>query len=127
MKKKRVVVFGIFDGIHEGHRFLFAQARKHGDELIVIVGRDEFMRSFKRKEPKYSEQERIEKLLKEPLIDDAVLGDKDLSLYGVLERVQPDVICFGYDQEVLEKDLKQWFKERGMDIPTYRLSKKTGG
>ena len=45
--KKRVVVFGIFDGVHEGHRSLFAQALRQAQgkakedvELIVIVGRD---------------------------------------------------------------------------------------
>ena len=38
---KRVLIFGTFDGIHEGHLNLFKQAKKYGDYLIVVVGRDE--------------------------------------------------------------------------------------
>ena len=37
---RRVMVFGSFDPLHDGHRSLFRQARKHGDELVVVVARD---------------------------------------------------------------------------------------
>ena len=56
--KKRVVVFGIFDGVHEGHRSLFRQAKKHGDELVVIVGRDSASLKWKGKRPKHLEETR---------------------------------------------------------------------
>ena len=123
VRKKRVVVFGIFDGVHAGHRFFFEQARKYGDELIVIVGRDEFVRTYKKKELLHTEQERIKALQKEEFIDDAVLSDKEMSSYHVLKHIQPDVICFGYDQDVLERDLMEWMKMSGIHITTYCLSK----
>ncbi|TSC56298.1 MAG: nucleotidyltransferase [Parcubacteria group bacterium Greene0714_21] len=121
MSKKRVVVFGIFDGVHEGHRDFFRQARQYGDELIVIVGRDEICRKLKNKTPKYSEEERCELVSQEPLVDKALLGDQELSTYQVLEELKPDVICFGYDQDALEKDVQAWLLNNKHTVKTYHL------
>lgn len=118
--KKRVVVFGIFDGVHEGHRDLFRQARELGDELIVIVGRDEIAVALKGKKPKHSEDERVAMIKQEKLVDDAVLGDSDLSAYTVLVRYNPDVVCLGYDQGELEADLRRWMMERRKTIELHR-------
>ena len=118
--KKRVVVFGIFDGVHDGHRDLFGQAKEMGDELIVIVGRDEIAEKLKGRKPKYSEAERVEMLKREPLVDDAILGDRELSTYIVLVRCNPDVVCVGYDQQALEKDLREWLAEQDKQIKLYR-------
>lgn len=41
-KFNRVMVFGVFDGLHPGHRAFLRQARKKGDKLIVVVARDNF-------------------------------------------------------------------------------------
>lgn len=120
MKKKRVIVFGIFDGIHEGHRFLFEQAKTYGDELIAVVGRDEFVRSVKKKEPRLPEQERVRLVNREPKVNHAVLGDEILSSWKVLERLKPDVICLGYDQDALAEDLARWMEERGVSIGIVR-------
>lgn len=122
-KRKKVVVFGIFDGIHEGHRFLFTQAKKHGDYLIAIAGRDEFVRSFKNKEPKYLEDERVRQLLKEDIVDEVFLSDKELSSYKVLSEINPDVVCFGYDQDALYEDFKRWMSSNSINIPTIKLGK----
>lgn len=115
--KRKVMVFGIFDGVHEGHRFLFDQAKKHGDELIVVVGRDSYVREFKRKEPKHLEEDRLEMVASEPLVDRAVLSDEVPSTYGVIEKTRPDVICLGYDQDGLEQDLRSWMKKTEVSIP----------
>jgi len=117
---KKVVVFGIFDGLHDGHRDLFKQARELGDELIVIVGRDEVAEKLKGKRPKYTEAERIAMLQKEPLVDSTVLGDTELSTYTVLVQCNPDMICLGYDQQELHDDLKKWIAQTGKNIKLYR-------
>ena len=124
---KRVVVFGIFDGVHDGHRDLFRQALRLASlaqgkpaELIVIVGRDEIAEKLKHKRPKYSETERVEMLKKEPFVDDAILGDKELSIYTVLVQCNPDVVCLGYDQQELEKDLRYWLVSQHKKIELRR-------
>ncbi|MEK7542084.1 MAG: adenylyltransferase/cytidyltransferase family protein [Patescibacteria group bacterium] len=118
---KRVVVFGIFDGIHDGHRDFFRQAKEYGDELVAIVGRDEICMQLKNKKPRYSENERVELVAKEELVDKAVLGDSKLSTYSVLVQLQPDVICLGYDQDKLQEDLKNWFKTNDKKFAVHRL------
>jgi len=36
----RVMATGVFDLLHPGHLYFLTEARKHGDELIVVVARD---------------------------------------------------------------------------------------
>ena len=115
-KKKRVVVFGIFDGIHDGHRDLFRQAKEQGQELVVIVGRDSASLKWKGKKPVHPEEERLSLVLKERYIDNALLGDEEQSSYGVLEELHPDVVCVGYDQDTLFKDLEQWIKNKSIQL-----------
>lgn len=115
-KKVRVAVFGIFDGVHDGHRDLFGQARRHGDELIVIVGRDEAAVRVKNKKPRHPEEKRLELIAREPGVSHAILGDKTLSTYCVLEELKPDVICLGYDQQELGEDLRKWMNQKGKEI-----------
>ena len=116
-KRKKVVVFGIFDGVHDGHRDLFRQAKEYGDELVVIVGRDSASLKWKSKKPVHSEEERLSFVLQEQYVDRAVLGDEEQSTYGVLSRVHPDYICFGYDQGMLKKDLECWLEQEKSIIP----------
>lgn len=119
--RKRAVVFGIFDGIHEGHRDLFRQARHYGHEFIVIVGRDSASLKWKGKKPFYSEQERLSLVLKEKLVNVALIGDEKQSTYCVLEDLNPDLICLGYDQKDLEEDLQKWMKRKRKEIPIFIL------
>lgn len=46
---KRVLSFGVFDLLHNGHLNLLEQARGLGDYLIVVVARDSFVRVVKKK------------------------------------------------------------------------------
>ena len=115
-KLERVVVFGIFDGIHEGHRNFFYQAFQHGD-VVAIVGRDTVSEQLKKRKPEHSEEERCQLVEQEKYITKAVLGDTELSLYKVMAEVDPDIICLGYDQEELEKDLIKWLSSgKGLKI-----------
>lgn len=115
-KYKRAVVFGIFDGVHNGHRSLFVQAKKIVEELIVIVGRDTASLMWKGKLPRHAEDERKRLVEAELLVDRAVLGDEEQSSYQVLQELFPNVICLGYDQQQLKQDLLLWM-EKNKQIP----------
>jgi len=41
---KKVMVFGTFDGIHEGAFGSFLAAKKYGDYLVVVVARDKMLK-----------------------------------------------------------------------------------
>jgi len=117
----RVVIFGILDGIHDGHRDMFRQARDYGGELVVILGRDESALRLKNRKPQYSEEERLELLRQEQWVSRGVLGDEEPSSYQVLKQLNPDVICLGYDQQVLNDDLRKWMNREGKNIPIWVL------
>lgn len=112
MEKVRIMVFGTFDMIHEGHENFFKQARELADEsyLVVSVARDSIATRVRGYSPRNNEETRRAKLEEHPRVDEAVLGDEVGYMEHVV-RVKPDIIALGYDQggeyvENLEKDLR---------------------
>ncbi|RME31664.1 FAD synthase [Candidatus Woesearchaeota archaeon] len=100
---RKVMVFGCFDPLHEGHRSLFRQAKRHGDALVVVVARDSSIRRIKKREPRLNEEERRASVEREPLVDKAVLGRKD-DFFDVIRTELPDVIVLGYDQQTFTEE-----------------------
>ncbi len=92
---KKVLVFGTFDGLHRGHVSFLKQARKHGDYLIVVVTRDSNVKKLKGKLPMQNEGRRAAALRK--FADKVLLGEKKVT-YRLIKKLNPDVICVGYDQ-----------------------------
>lgn len=103
---KKVMVFGVFDGVHEGHRHFFREAKKLGDYLIAVVAQDHIVRHIKSREPQLNLAERFAHLKEEDGVDEVVIGDADLSVYEVVKQQRPDVIALGYDQSLLKEDLE---------------------
>src|SRR5262249_4954572 len=92
----RLMVFGTFDIIHEGHPDLFAQARSLAPHpyLIVSVARDSVAERIKGFRPKHSERARLEAIASEPSVDEAVLGDES-GYVAHIRAAHPDVIALG--------------------------------
>lgn len=101
------MVFGVFDGLHAGHRAFLLAAKKCGQKLIVVVARDSAVRELKGRAPRHREAVRAATLRRSGLADRVVLGDQKQGTYGVIKRWKPDVICLGYDQDTLGADLKK--------------------
>lgn len=116
----KVMVFGVFDRMHPGHMSFLEQARKHG-EVIVVITRDAVCHALKGKKPQQHEQIRLLSMRGLGLISGAVLGDEKLGAYEVLNRHKPDIICLGYDQTALQKDLEKRIKLG--TIPAVKLVK----
>lgn len=108
---RKVMVFGVFDGVHEGHRSLFRQAKDHGDYLIAVVTQDIIVQYLKGRLPRHNLPTRIEALEKEKLVDQIALGDAELGTYEVVKKYRPEIIVLGYDQTELKKDFKKHLRE----------------
>lgn len=120
--QKKVLVFGTFDGLHEGHLDFFRQAKQHGDYLMVVVGRDANVRKLKGRVPRFNENERLKVVQECGLVDEARLGNaghntapgKPFNPYAIIEEIKPDVICLGYDQTHFTEKLGAALKEMGL-------------
>jgi FAD synthetase len=120
---RKVMIFGVFDRLHPGHLDFFRQARKHGDELIAVVARDQVVMELKNKTPFHSGAERLAMVREVPEVTRAVLGDEVSGSYGVIAAHQPDVICVGYDQRGLAEDIDLKMKNAAIStIPICRLA-----
>ena len=105
---KTVLVFGTFDILHPGHKWFLKKAARHGNRLIAVVSRDKFVQEWKGVRPLLDENARIQALQSSGLVDSAVLSDPAIRTYGVVQDLQPDVICLGHDQISLAEDLRSW-------------------
>lgn len=117
--KKIVMVFGTFDGLHPGHEDYFRQAKEHGDELIVVVARDTTVVDVKGNLPARNQDDRLAAVSEHPLVDDARLGYQE-DKYRVIEEVNPDIICLGYDQEAFTENLDAELARRGLSATIVR-------
>lgn len=115
---KKVMVFGTFDLLHEGHCYFLQEAKKYGNSLIVVLARDSSVRKMKGVEPHQNELQRLENVKKIPAVDKAVLGNED-DFYKVIEEHQPQVLCFGYDQNKL--NVEPELKKRRIKAEIYTL------
>ncbi|MDI6802034.1 MAG: FAD synthase [Thermodesulfovibrionales bacterium] len=109
--KKKVVCAGTFDHLHPGHIDFLRQAKLLGDELIVIVARDETVKRIKGFLPTDNERERRNKVEDTGIPDIVVLGNLDTDLFQILEEIEPDVIALGYDQRVSEEEILKRFPD----------------
>ncbi|MBI5645214.1 adenylyltransferase/cytidyltransferase family protein [Candidatus Kaiserbacteria bacterium] len=96
----RIMVFGTFDMLHEGHLDLFRQARLLASEpiLIVSIARDSAAERIKGSKSRRTELERLALVETCDLVDEVVLGDKE-GYVEHIKQVSPDIIALGYDQK----------------------------
>ncbi|MCW1930037.1 MAG: adenylyltransferase/cytidyltransferase family protein [Candidatus Kerfeldbacteria bacterium] len=96
----RVLVFGTFDLLHPGHNFFLREAAKRGDELYVVVARDSNVERLKGCRPHENEEVRLAHVAAHPSVTNARLGYEEWEKrLQVLDDIQSDVICLGYDQK----------------------------
>ena len=120
----RVLIFGTFDGFHEGHEYVLSEAAKKGSELVVAVARDAHVRELKNKEPRNNEDTRLQRISEDPRVSEALLSDEKLGTYFILDQVQPNKIVLGFDQDALKADLQQWMIKQDRNIPIETLERK---
>ncbi len=116
----RVMASGVFDILHPGHLRYLQEAKDLGDELVVVVATDATVRRRKH-EPITPENMRLELISALRMVDNAYLGN-DGDMFGVVERIRPDIIALGYDQDFEEGKIEKAMAERGLSVKVVRLS-----
>ncbi len=113
MKKKKMsdilsttMVFGVFDGLHDGHRFFLDKASLIGDKLIVVVARDAAVSAYKGRAPLLNQSERIHAVKAAYPEATVVLGDEVENTWDVINVYKPSTIALGYDQTELRDRLE---------------------
>ncbi len=103
-KKKKIVVAvsGGFDPVHVGHVRMFNEAKRLGDELVVILNND-FWLCDKKGCAFMVEKERAEIIKALGPVDRVIVtrhkpGDKDRSVCRELRKLKPDVFANGGDR-----------------------------
>ena len=117
---KKVLIFGTFDSLHPGHVNFFEQAKKLGNHLVAVVGRDVTVNEVKGHFPKRSESLRLKAVKQCKLVDEAMLGNIG-SPYEIIKKIQPDIIALGYDQNSFSQNLPDELKKIGLNTAIIRL------
>ena len=92
---KKVLVGGCFNVIHPGHIYFLKQAKKLGDELIIILTNDE-----NNKKPYALPAKERKKMLESLNIADKILIGHLKDKAKIVEKVKPFIIALGYDQKL---------------------------
>jgi D-beta-D-heptose 7-phosphate kinase/D-beta-D-heptose 1-phosphate adenosyltransferase len=115
--KKVVMVSGGFDPVHIGHVRMFNEAKALGDELVVVINNDNWLK-FKKGYAFMPDKERKEIIESFGSVDRVVLtshtpGTDDISVCRELMHLRPDIFANGGDR-------------KGDNIPEYKLCEDLG-
>lgn len=118
----RVMATGVFDILHLGHVHFLEEAKRQGDELVVVVATDRTAERNKHR-PITPERMRVELVGSMRVVDKVVLGHEG-DPFEIVKELQPDIIVLGYDQFQKEERITAELLKRGMEgIRVVRLSK----
>ena len=126
-KKKRVVLAsGTFDLLHLGHVRFLEEAKKTGGknaELVVIVARDSTVKARKGKNPVMPEDQRRALVESLKVVNEAILGWEDFNIDKVIEKIKPDIIAVGHDQDGIENEVLKAVKENRVTIEVVKIGR----
>jgi FAD synthetase len=126
-RKKRVVLAsGTFDLLHLGHVKYLEEAKKAGGknaELIVIVARDSTVEKRKGKRTVMPEDQRRSLVESLKVVDEAILGFEGFSIDKVIEKINPDVVAVGHDQEGIEREVRKAIEEKKFNVQVAKIGR----
>jgi len=121
----KVMATGVFDILHVGHIYFLEEAKKLGDELVVVVATDYIAEKVKHRA--ITPQDLRAKMVGALKVVDKVVIGKEKDIYQTVEEIRPDVIALGYDQLHDEEALMNDLKKRGIEnVRIVRISKFAG-
>jgi FAD synthetase len=121
-----VLTSGVFDLLHYGHIRLLEEAKKLGGpkaKLVVIIARDETVMRLKGRKPVLPEDQRRALVEALKVVDEALLGYQSLEMEMVIEKVKPDIIAVGYDQDDILNMAQKVVSEKGLDLKVVKIGR----
>lgn len=117
-KKKIVMVSGGFDPVHIGHVRMFNEAKKLGDELVVVLNNDNWLR-FKKGYAFMPQEDRKEIIESFQAVDRVVITDHepdtmDITVCRALQAIRPDIFANGGD------------RKENVPVPEYEICARLG-
>jgi len=105
-KKKLVMVSGGFDPVHVGHLEMFEEAKKLGDELLVVVNCDDWL--MRKKGKKFmSSRDRARIISAFSCVDKVFVLETDRNdVSEAIEKWKPHIFANGGDRKA-EKDIPE--------------------
>ncbi len=124
MKRRveRVLVFGTFDLFHKGHEHFLNQAKRYGDELYVVIARDDTVQKVKNRRAVHDQNTRKCNVQRHPGVHTAIIG-REGDKYAIIEKIKPDSIVLGYDQTHFTRNLAEELLKRKIACRIVRLRK----
>lgn len=95
----RVLAFGAFDPLNPGQIDFLRQAKALGDHLTVVVAHDSAIRANKGRDPKKSQDGRVESVRELNIADEVIAGRETANRYHILSELHFDIIAMGHDQK----------------------------
>lgn len=116
--KKVVMVSGGFDPVHIGHVRMFEEAKKLGDELVVVINNDNWLR-FKKGFAFMPEIDRKEIIESFRPVDRVILtshkkNTNDITVCRELEAIKPHIFVNGGD------------RKENVPVPEYEVCNRLG-
>jgi len=121
----RVLATGVFNILHPGHILFLKEAKKLGDELVVIVSSDKIASKAK-KGFILPEAQRAEVVSALKFVDKVFIGD-GTDKTKLLPVIKPDVIAIGHDQNIDEFSLREELVALGIAAKIIRIKPKLEG
>jgi len=123
---KIVLASGTFDLLHLGHVKYLEEAKKAGGKnakLVVIVARDRTVEKRKGRKPVMPEDHRRALVESLKVVDEALLGYEDFDIGNVIEKIKPDIIAVGHDQDNIENQVRKAVAKKGLNIQVVKIGK----
>ena len=115
--EKEIIVYtsGTFDLFHVGHLNILKKSKKLGDKLIVGVSTDKLVKSYKKRGPIISFEDRKEIIKHISVVDEAIdqhilTNPEDLKKYNI------DIVTIGDDWKDKTLPGLEWAKNNGIEV-----------
>jgi len=125
-RRKIVLASGTFDLLHLGHVKYLEEAKKAGGQdakLVVIVARDRTVEKRKGKKPVLPEEYRRALVESLKVVDQAILGFESFDIGQVIEKIKPDIIAVGHDQDNIETQVHKAVAKTKRNIQVIKIGK----